>query len=589
MTQSAATIPTVTPRKLTMLRRIARVWPYFQGSRAGWAVAIGATVVASATEPFVPALIKPLLDRGFQRDSLSWWIVPATLMLLFTVRGLSGFLAQFALANVTNNGLLQMRKAMFGKLLSARLTLFAHQSSSAIANTVVYEVFNGSSLLINAVMKLTRDVLTLLALIGYLVYLNWKLTLIVTFLFPAVAFVIQILSKRLYRLTKESQTATDELAYVVEENVMAHRDVRLHGAQAGQAERFNILSRSLRSLSMKSTAAYAGMSAITQILAAVALSTVISIALLQSAESTTTVGGFVAFVTAMLLLIAPIKSLSDAATPVTRGLAALERGLDLMDLTPDEVGGTFTKVRALGNIDFTGVTVSYKADATPALRQFNLSIESGETVAIVGASGSGKTTLVNLLPRFVEPSSGEIALDGEEIRNWDVASLRSQFAFVSQHVVMLNSSIAVNVALGQPIDRERVLECLAAANLTALLAELPEGMDTVLGHNAMQLSGGQRQRLAIARALYKNAPVLILDEATSALDTESELAVQQAISRLTSRRTSLIIAHRLSTIQHAHRIIMMDAGQIIESGTHAELVAKNGAYAHLYRLGFRSG
>ena len=258
-----------------MLRRIARVWPYFQGSRAGWAVAIGATVVASATEPFVPALIKPLLDRGFQRDSLSWWIVPATLMLLFTVRGLSGFLAQFALANVTNNGLLQMRKAMFGKLLSARLTLFAHQSSSAIANTVVYEVFNGSSLLINAVMKLTRDVLTLLALIGYLVYLNWKLTLIVTFLFPAVAFVIQILSKRLYRLTKESQTATDELAYVVEENVMAHRDVRLHGAQAGQAERFNILSRSLRSLSMKSTAAYAGMSAITQILAAVALSTVI--------------------------------------------------------------------------------------------------------------------------------------------------------------------------------------------------------------------------------------------------------------------------------------------------------------------------
>ena len=572
-----------------MLRRIARVWPYFQGSRAGWAVAIGATVVASATEPFVPALIKPLLDRGFQRDSLSWWIVPATLMLLFTVRGLSGFLAQFALANVTNNGLLQMRKAMFGKLLSARLTLFAHQSSSAIANTVVYEVFNGSSLLINAVMKLTRDVLTLLALIGYLVYLNWKLTLIVTFLFPAVAFVIQILSKRLYRLTKESQTATDDLAYVVEENVMAHRDVRLHGAQAGQAERFNILSRSLRSLSMKSTAAYAGMSAITQILAAVALSTVISIALLQSAESTTTVGGFVAFVTAMLLLIAPIKSLSDAATPVTRGLAALERGLDLMDLTPDEVGGTFTKVRALGNIDFTGVTVSYKADATPALRQFNLSIESGETVAIVGASGSGKTTLVNLLPRFVEPSSGEIALDGEEIRNWDVASLRSQFAFVSQHVVMLNSSIAVNVALGQPIDRERVLECLAAANLTALLAELPEGMDTVLGHNAMQLSGGQRQRLAIARALYKNAPVLILDEATSALDTESELAVQQAISRLTSRRTSLIIAHRLSTIQHAHRIIMMDAGQIIESGTHAELVAKNGAYAHLYRLGFRSG
>lgn len=369
---------------------------------------------------------------------------------------------------------------------------------------------------------------------------------------------------------------------------MAHRDVRLHGAQAGQAGRFNVLSHSLRSLSMKSTAAYAGMSAITQVLAAVALSTVISIALLQSAENTTTVGGFVAFVTAMLLLIAPIKSLSDAATPVTRGLAALERGLDLMDLTPDEAGGTFAKARALGNIEFSGVSVSYKADATPALRQFDLSIQAGETVAIVGASGSGKTTLVNLLPRFVELSSGQITLDGEDIRHWSLASLRSQFAFVSQHVLMLNSSIAMNVALGQPVDRMRVRDCLEAANLSTLLAGLPEGMDTVLGHNAMQLSGGQRQRLAIARALYKDAPVLVLDEATSALDTESELAVQEAISRLTSGRTSLVIAHRLSTIQHASRIIMMDSGQIIEAGSHAELLAKNGAYAHLYRLGFRS-
>lgn len=581
----AAVVPTAKP---SILRRIARVWPYFSGSRAGWALAIGATIVASATEPFVPALLKPLLDRGFQKDSFSLWLVPLALMLLFTLRGLSGFLAQFALAKVTNDGLLQLRKAMFGKLLSARLTLFADQSSSAIANTVVYEVFNGSSLLINAIMKLVRDLLTLLALIGYLVYLNWKLTLIVALLFPAVAFVIQVLSKRLYRLTKESQTATDNLAYVVEENVMAHRDVRLHGAQASQANRFDVLSNSLRRLSMKSTAAYAGMSAITQVLAAMALSAVISIALLQSAESTTTVGGFVAFVTAMLLLIAPVKGLSDAATPVTRGLAALERGLDLMDSTQDETSGSFVKARAHGDIEFSNVSVVYKIDAVPALKQLSFSIKAGETLAVVGASGSGKTTLVNLLPRFVEMSSGTVTLDGQDIRTWDLTCLRSQLAFVSQHVVMLNSSIAVNVALGQPIDRDRVKECLSAANLASLLSELPEGLDTVLGHNAMQLSGGQRQRLAIARALYKDAPILVLDEATSALDTESELAVQEAIKRLTSNRTSLIIAHRLSTVQHADRIIMMDAGQIIESGTHSELVAKNGAYAHLHRLGFQS-
>lgn len=544
--------------------------------------------MASATEPFLPALLKPLLDRGFQKGPFNIWLVPLALMLLFTVRGLSGFLAQFALAKVTNDGLLRLRTAMFGKLLSARLAVFANQSSSAIANTVVYEVFNGSSLLMNAILKLARDLLTLLALVAYLLYLNWKLTLIVALLFPAVAMVIQVLSRRLYRLTKQSQTATDELAYVVEENVMAHRDVRLHGAQASQASRFDGLSNSLRRLSMKSTAAYAGMSAITQVLVAIALSAVISMALLQSAENTTTVGGFVAFVTAMLLLIAPIKSLSDGATPITRGLAALERGLELMDLNEDERGGSFVKDRARGDIELSNVSVVYKADAVPALSHFNLSIKAGETVAIVGASGSGKTTLVNLLPRFVDLSSGTVRLDGQDIMTWDLACLRSQFAFVSQHVVMLNSSIAVNVALGQPVDRDRVSECLGAANLTALLAELPEGMDTVLGHNAMQLSGGQRQRLAIARALYKDAPILILDEATSALDTESELAVQEAIRRLTSGRTSLVIAHRLSTVQHADRIIMMNAGQIVESGTHPELLAKNGAYAHLYRLGFKS-
>lgn len=581
------TLSSSTP-KPSLRRRISRVWPYFSGSRAGWALAIGATIVASATEPFVPGLLKPLLDKGFQQDTFELWLVPVTLMLLFTIRGLAGFLAQFALAKVTNDGLLQLRKAMFGKLLSARLNLFAEQSSSAIANTVVYEVFNGSSQLINAIMKLARDVLTLLALIGYLVYLNWKLTLIVGFLFPAVAVVIQTLSKRLYRLTKESQSGTDALAYVVEENVMAHRDVRLHGAQASQASRFESLSKSLHRLSMKSTAAYAGMSAITQILAAVALSAVISIALLQSAENTTTVGGFVAFVTAMLLLIAPIKSLSDAATPITRGLAALERGLEMMDLTPDEASGSFVKARAQGAIELSGVTVTYKSDTAPALKALSLSITPGETVAFVGASGSGKTTLVNLLPRFVEASAGRITLDGQDISDWSLASLRSQFAFVSQHVVMLNGSIAMNVALGHPPERERVQACLTAANLGALLAELPEGMDTVLGHNAMQLSGGQRQRLAIARALYKDAPILVLDEATSALDTESERAVQEAIGRLTAGRTSLIIAHRLSTIQHADRIIMMEAGRIIESGSHQALLAQNGAYAHLYRLGLHA-
>lgn len=574
--------------KSSIGQRLRRVWPYFSQSKSGWAIAVTATIVASATEPFIPALLKPLLDRGFQRGSFNLWLVPLFLMLLFTIRGLSGFIAQFALAKVTNDGLQAMRTAMFGKLLSARLSLFSSQSSSSMANTVVYEVYNGSALLMNAIMKLARDLLTLIALIAYLLFLNWKLMLVVSLLFPAVALVIQVLTRRLYRLTKESQTATDNLAYVVEENVLAHRDVRLHGAQASQASRFDVLSHLLRRLSMKSTVAYAGMSAITQILAAMALSAVISIALWQGSDNTTTVGGFVAFVTAMLLLIAPIKSLSDGATPITRGLAALERGLDLMDLTPDESGGSYTKARADGTIEFSNVGVQYTADAPAALDKLSLYIKAGETVALVGSSGSGKTTLVNLLPRFVEMASGTVSLDGQDVRTWNLKSLRAQFALVSQHVVMLNSSMALNVALGQQMDRDKVMQCLTAANLGQLVAELPAGIDTVLGHNAMQLSGGQRQRLAIARALYKNAPILILDEATSALDTESEQAVQVAIKRLTVNRTSLIIAHRLSTIQHADRILMMNAGRIVESGTHTELLACGGAYAHLYRLGFQN-
>ena len=570
-------------KKKTILLRVKRVWPYFSGSLGGWGLAIGATIAASATEPFIPALLKPLLDRGFQQGSFSLWLIPLALIALFSLRGLAGFLAQFALAKVTNDGLLRLRRAMFNKLLTAHPILFADQNSSSIANTVVYEVFNGSSLLINAIMRLARDLLTLLALIGYLLYLNWKLTLIIGLLIPAVGFVIQVLSKRLYRLTKESQTATDNLAYVVEENVLAYRDVRLHDAQTSQAQRFDLLSNSLRRLSMKSTAAYAGMSAITQVLAAVALSAVISIALMQSAENTTSVGGFVAFVTAMLLLIAPIKSLSDAATPVTRGLAALERGLDLLDLTHDEVGGAYNVPRASGHIEFSGLSAAYKTDAVPAVNQINLVIEAGETIAFVGSSGSGKTTLVNLLPRFVDISLGKILLDGVDIREWNIYALRHQIAYVNQNVVMLNTTIADNVALGHLVDRARVSEALDAANLSDYLASLPEGMDTLVGHNAIQLSGGQRQRLAIARAIYKNAPILILDEATSALDSVSEHAVKTALQRLMHGRTTLIVAHRLSTIAHADKIVVMDKGSILEQGSQKELTSRPGPYFNMLR------
>ncbi len=567
------------------LSRLKSVWPYFRPGRGAITTAVFATVVASLTEPLIPALLQQLLDKGFNKGPFNLWIVPFAVIFLFGIRGLAGFVAQYALATFTNVGLLNLRRAMFGKILTARLGLFSDQSSSALTNTVVYEVYNGSAMLTHALMGLIRDTFTLLALVGYLLFLNWQLTLIVALLFPAVAWVMHVLSTRLYRLTKASQSATDNLAYVVEENVLAHKEVRLHAAEAAQNSRFGELSDSLRRLSIKSAVASAAMTPLTQMLAAVALSAVISIALLQSKSDASSVGSFVAFVTAMLMLVAPIKHLSEVASPVTRGLAAIERGINLIETTSSEVGGHFTKLRAEGRIRFDRATVSYKSESTFAVDDLSLEIHPGETVALVGASGAGKTSLVNLLPRFIDLTSGSIQLDGHELSDWTVESLRAQFAVVSQHVVMLNASIASNVALGQTVDRDKVQACLAAANLGRFIAELPQGIDTEVGHNAAQLSGGQRQRLAIARALYKDAPILILDEATSALDSESERAVQEALERLMKNRTTLVIAHRLSTVHHADRIVVMEAGRIIEIGSHSELLQLGKSYAHLYQLG----
>jgi subfamily B ATP-binding cassette protein MsbA len=336
------------------------------------------------------------------------------------------------------------------------------------------------------------------------------------------------------------------LAYVVEENVLAHRMIRLHGAQNQQIDRFAALGKNLRKLALKSTAASAAMSPLTQIMSAIALSMVLVIALIQSRDSASgaTVGGFVAFITAMLMLVSPIKRLAEVANPITRGLAALERGLALLQDAPEESQGTHEAVRATGAIEWQDVSLQFKPDSLPALSGVCLAVQPGETVALVGSSGAGKSTLIQLLPRFLNPTQGQVLIDQVPVQDWTLRSLRQQIAMVSQDVVMLNDTLAANVSLGQTPDRERVQRSLEAANLWAHVTQLPQGMDTLLGHNANQLSGGQRQRLAIARAVYKDAPILILDEATSALDNESERLVQDALQKLMQGRTTLIVAHR---------------------------------------------
>jgi subfamily B ATP-binding cassette protein MsbA len=572
----------------SLIQRLARLVPFIRGSRLGLVAAALGAIVTAATEPAIPWLLGKLLDQGFAAGNMPLWVVPVAIIGLFAVRSLSGFVAQYGLAWTAHRAVLKLREAMFARLLRSQPALFGEQTASGMTNTLVYEAQAGVTILSASMLTLVRDSLILVALLVYLFTLNWQLTLIVALLFPAVGLVMRALGRRLHRLTIEGQQATDQLAYVVEENMGAWRIVRLHGAEQHQEQRFFGRANLVRRLMLKAMVAGATMTPVTQMLASCALSVVIVIALWQSRSGATSVGDFVAFVTAMLQLVAPAKHLSDVMAPLTRGLAAVERGLDLVEHSPIETGGTYDGGRARGEIVFEEVSLRYRDDVPPAVESLSLHVRAGDTVALVGPSGAGKTTLVNLLPRFLEPTAGRITLDGVALQDWDVQALRRQFALVSQDVVLFNDTVAANVTLGADLSRDAVRDALRAAHLLDFVDSLPMGLDTLIGHNGSQLSGGQRQRLAIARAVAKDAPILILDEATSALDSESERAVQAALETLMVGRTSLVIAHRLSTIEHADRVLTLEAGRLVEQGSHAELLAAGGLYARLHAMQFRS-
>jgi ATP-binding cassette, subfamily B, bacterial MsbA len=581
-----------------LLQRLARIAPYFRTARVGFAAAFVAAAVAAATEPLVPEILKRLLDGGFgPQRSFALWQVPVAFIGLFALRGFASFVAQYALAWAANRGVLTLREKMFERLLNAAPALYTERSASSLTNSVVYEVQTGARQLVQTALTLVRDSLIVVFLVASLLWRNWQLTLFIVVLAPAVALVMRLVSKRLEKLTRAHQVATDDLAYVVEENVMAWRIVRLHSAAHAQRQRFDKTSQWLRRLMIKSAVAGATSSPLTQLIAAVALSAVVVLALWQAGQpnqvTPLTVGEFTAYITAMLMLVAPLKHLADSQAPLLRGVRALERGIELIENAPEERGGSHAPQsgRARGEIELRGVTLAYRAPADaapPALDDVTLTIAAGQTVALVGPSGAGKTSLVNLLPRFFEPTRGAVLLDGVALPEWRIDALRQQFALVSQEVVLFNDTIAANVALGAKPDAARVRAALESAHLLDFVLALPQGLDSAIGHNGNQLSGGQRQRLAIARAIYKDAPVLILDEATSALDSESERAVQDALERLMQGRTTVVIAHRLSTIEHADRVVVLDRGRIVEQGTHAQLLAAGGLYARLHAMQFRS-